>query len=170
VQYASLQRRSTPARLHGAISQKALIFRSQKRYDVSNRVTVLGLLLSSVFDLSVKQFDIDITGETFRSEYHCVGVRTMIPCCSCTAWEVSLCQYCMKGPPRGRQRGKSEGGNFPFPLLPFCLYITSTLLASSGFNKKGNYANYFRIDSRVLLQGGGCRGRGLKLITRVVWG
>lgn len=47
-------------------------------------------------------------------------------------------------------------------MLPFCFYITSTLLASSGFNKKGNYANYFRIDSRVLLRGGGCREEGVE--------
>lgn len=63
---------------------------------------------------------------------------------------------------RENREGKVREEISPFPLLPFCFYITSTLLASSGFNKKGNYANYFRIDSRALLRGGGCRGEGVE--------
>jgi hypothetical protein len=64
----------------------------------------------------------------------------------------------LKCPHEGDREGKVREEISPFPLLPFCFYITSTLLASSDFNKKGNYVNYFRIDSRALLRGGGCKG------------
>jgi hypothetical protein len=77
-----------------------------------------------------------------------------------TAWEVSLCQCCMKSSAWGRQRGKSKGGNFPFPfasiLFLYYKHAAGFLWLQQERKLRKLFSNRLaRFATRGWLQGGG---------------